>query len=109
MTPEGHVVKACLDYLRSQGVTAWRNNTGATRITDYRGRERFIRYGHVGSSDIIGYLPNGIALFVECKTATGKLSKEPRDFLCAARDAGCFAVMVRSVEDLKEAMDEFFA
>ena len=99
-TPEGAIVRACLDYLHAVGITAWRNNTGAVNVVDVRGRDRFIRYGHVGSSDIIGYLPGGRALFVECKTMRGKLSPKQAEFLKAAEAAGCCAIVARSVDDL---------
>jgi hypothetical protein len=54
-TPEGAVLAGCLRYLEIRGIYHWRNSTGAVRI----GPGRFMRFGKVGSSDILGVLPGG--------------------------------------------------
>lgn len=75
----------------------WNNDTGA--IKDSK-TGRYIRYGLcVGSSDCVGVCPDGIALFVEVKTPTGRASKEQRDFITACRRNGARAGIARSVED----------
>jgi len=58
-TPEGAVVKACLDYLKIRGVFAYRQNTGAAEYQDKAGKKRFVRYGKAGASDIVGIMPGG--------------------------------------------------
>lgn len=98
---EADVLKQCLDYLKIKGIYAWRNNTGA-----YKKGGFYIRYGKVGSSDILGIMNDGRFLAVECKREKGgKLSEEQIDFLNAIKSRGGVAVCVRSVEELKEALE----
>ena len=72
MTPESHVLTGCLKYLETRGIYHWRNSTGAVRIAP----GRFMRFGKVGSSDILGILPGGRLLCVECKAPDWRLSPE---------------------------------
>lgn len=104
MTPEGRVVSACLEYLKVRGVMAWRNNSGAVKYKNGAGRDRFLRFGYVGSADIIGCLPDGRFLAVECKTETGRVSEAQRFFLADIRKFGGVAVVARSVEDVAEVL-----
>lgn len=68
---ETALVKACLEYLPLEGVVAWRNNTGA--LIDRTGRP--VRFGlGVGSPDIVGCMPDGRYLAVECKIGKRKLT-----------------------------------
>ncbi len=64
------------------------------------GSERYVRFGKKGMSDIQGYLDDGRALYVECKSATGKLRPEQVAFLERAERCGCKVVLARSVDDL---------
>ncbi len=76
---ESDVVKSCLSILALKGIFAWRNNTGAV-ISMYKGKKRFIKYGCKGSPDIIGILPNGKFIGVECKKVGGKQSDDQVEF-----------------------------
>jgi hypothetical protein len=100
LTPESEVKRVCLEYLSLRGIYAWLNNTGALPVGD----KRFIRFGLKGSSDIIGILPGGRFLAVECKSETGRLSPAQRDFLEAVQAHGGLAVVARSHEDLANAL-----
>lgn len=71
MTVEGEVVKSLLEYLTAKGHTIWRNNSGAIRR-----RGRMVRFGKVGSPDLIGHTRNGNAVYVEAKRPGGKRSPE---------------------------------
>lgn len=111
---ETTLVKACLAYLALAKVPAWRNNSGATAYQNAAGRKRLVRFGHVGSSDILGVLPllrsdgnerRGVFLAVECKKPGGKLTPAQAQFLDAVRAAGGLALVVRSVDDLIAALD----
>ncbi len=65
---ENAVVRACMDTLTHLGVPHIRNNTGAQVIPATAvSRRRFIKYGTSGWPDIIGVLPDGRFLGVECK------------------------------------------
>lgn len=100
---ETALVKACLEFLHLKGVKAWRNNSGAVRAC-YNGKSRFIRYGAVGSPDILGCLPGGRLLAVECKTPTGRVRPEQAAFLSELRAAGALAVVVHNLDELNEAI-----
>ena len=74
----------------------WRANTGVARI----GR-RVVRFGVPGQADLTGILPDGRRLEVETKSATGKQSKDQRNFQRMIERFGGVYVLARSVEDVK--------
>lgn len=98
-TPEGAVLRGVLGVLRLHGVPAWRNNTGV--LPDRTGRP--VRFGKVGSSDVLGVLPpSGRLLAVECK-APGRergLTAAQRQFLRDVAGAGGVALVVSDAADL---------
>lgn len=100
-TPEGRVVKACLGYLELIRIHAWRNNSGCTSIEGANGRNRFVRYGLPGSADILGIMPDGRFLAVECKSDKGRLSELQQNFLDMIRGNGGVAFVARSVDDVE--------
>ena len=101
---ENVVLSQCLDYLQIRGIMAWRNNTGALKV----GR-RFVRFGFPGSSDILGILPNGQFLAVECKREKGgKLSDKQVEFLSRIKENGGVAVCVNSVNELEKIITSIF-
>jgi len=116
---EKDIQRAILQYLEIKHIFHWRNNTGAYKADDDKDgasapqvgkkKSRFIRFGKKGSSDIIGVLPGGRALFIEVKRPSGgSLSAAQKEFLGRARMAGALAFEARSVEEvdrqLREAM-----
>lgn len=91
-TPESIVLDGYLRYLEARQIYHWRNNTGAVQIAP----GRFMRFGKVGSSDILGILPGGRLLCVECKAPkSGRLSPEQKQFLADVRELGALALVVR--------------
>lgn len=83
--------------LSKEGCLIWNNDTGA--VKDAR-TGRYIKYGlAVGSADLVGVCPDGVALFCEVKTATGRASQEQRNFIAACRRNNARAGIARSVED----------
>lgn len=101
---ESVVLKQCLEFLQLRGIFAFRNNTGALK----EGR-RFIRFGYPGSSDILGILPNGQFLAVECKREKGGiLSDKQVEFLNRIKENGGVAVVVHSVQDLEKILNSYF-
>lgn len=64
---EDVVLHQCLEYLKMKGIYCWRQNSGAVRIG-----KRFVRFTSInGVSDIIGILPDGRFLAIECKREQG--------------------------------------
>lgn len=96
--PENVVLRDCLAYLQLNGIYCWRNNTGATKTA-----HGFVRYGKVGSSDILGILPDGRFLAVECKREKGGVvSEKQKEFLSMIEVNHGVALVVNSIEDLQE-------
>lgn len=61
-----------------------------------------MRFGLKGSSDILGILPNGQFLAVECKREKGgRLSEEQIEFINKINENGGFAICVNSLYDLE--------
>ena len=94
--PETSLVKSCLTYLHAKGVMAWRNNSGGIVK-----EKRFIRFGEVGSPDILGCLGyTGRLLAIECKVGRNKLSEAQESWLARAEQRGALVIVARSVDDL---------
>ncbi len=103
LAPSEHQIQsACLEYLAVCPAVAWaeRMNTGAVKIPVPGGKDRFIRYGFPGLSDIIGQLKDGRFLAVEVKRYDGRLSEAQEAFLRQVATHGGVAGVVRSVESL---------
>jgi hypothetical protein len=102
---ETQLVRACLDYLKLRGVCAWRSNSGAMTAGDGP-RKRFVRFsGARGCSDILGVAPGGRFLALEVKMPAGRLTADQEAFLAQIRAAGGVALVVRSVDELRQALD----
>ncbi len=102
---ETQLVKACLELLRIRRIFAWRNNTGGVTAS-YKGKSRFVRFGAVGSSDILGLIPpSGRLLAVEAKVKPNKPTETQDAFLEAVERAGGLAVVAYSVADLAAALE----
>ena len=65
---------------------------------------RFMRFGKKGSSDIIGVLPGGRFLAVECKSQYGRLSPEQEQFHADIEKLGGFAIVAHNWRELDEAL-----
>lgn len=108
---ERDIQAAVLKYLAVDRRVGWRHrfNTGAKRFkgTDARGRptQRFVRFAFVGCSDILGQLIDGRFLAVECKRKGEEPSSEQADFLARVERFGGVAIVARSVDDVKAALD----
>lgn len=77
----------------------WENQTGGVK-----GEDRFVHYGLVGSTDIIGHTGQGRAVYIEVKTKGGKLSKKKKGldqtkFRAMALKSNCVHIVAR--EDYK--------
>jgi hypothetical protein len=102
MTPEGRVKAACIRYLEKRGIMAWNNPSGTVRIAP----DRWLHFGKKGSSDILGILPRGRFLAVECKAEHGRLSPEQRQFLTDVKALGGLAIVAKSWRDIDQALRE---
>lgn len=98
---EAPVLHDCLRYLKKRGIFAWRNNSGTLWTNGQP-----VSFGYPGSPDIIGILPDGTFLGVECKSATGRQSEKQKKFQqrASVENQGVY-ILARSVEDLERGLE----
>ncbi|MET3710388.1 outer membrane protein assembly factor BamB [Sphingomonas trueperi] len=73
---------------------AWSNNTGALKVDG-----RMIRYGLVGSSDILlAVRPTGRLFCIEAKLGRDAWRKHQQAFALAAEAAGAVYILARSTD-----------
>ena len=58
-----------------------------------------------GVSDILGILPDGRFLAIECKSPSGKTTTEQDRFLASVNARGGLAFVARGLDDVKTHMD----
>ena len=103
LQPTEHQVQtAILRYLEVSPRVAWdrHNNTGAVKIPAPSGKDRFVRYGFPGCSDIIGQLTDGRFLAIEVKSKTGRATEAQSEFLAMVATNGGVSVLARSIDDV---------
>jgi hypothetical protein len=101
-TPENRIKAEVLKYLKLWQIKAWSNPSGAVRIRP----GKFMSFGLKGSSDILGVLPGGKILAIECKAKGGRMSPEQRQFLAEIRNLGGMAIVAKSWTDIDQALRE---
>lgn len=104
---EADVLRDCLTWLALHGVFAFRVNSGAFAGV-HKGKRRFVRFNsEPGLSDVLGILPDGRFLAVEVKRPGGPgPTPEQLSFLDRVRQLGGVGLVVRSVEDLVQALGQ---
>jgi hypothetical protein len=93
---EQELTRSIIEALTAVGICCWRNNVGTSRSGG-----RFIRFGKVGSGDIVCVLPGGIHAELEVKLPDGKWRVTPEQEahgVLINRMGGLWAC-VTSVED----------
>ena len=75
----------------------WANNTGIGRSLD---GSRIIKFGRVGSADILGIHPSGLFLAIEVKTGNAIQSKQQKLFQKMIQERGGIYILARSVGDV---------
>jgi hypothetical protein len=94
----------CLEYLKTRGVLAWRqNNVGVWDPV----KQVFRRRSAVkGVPDILGILPGGVFLACEVKVGKDRLSPEQQAFIDNANRQGGLALVARCLDDLIAAVEK---
>lgn len=96
---ESAVLSACIRWLYTMKVFAWRNNSGAYKTTS----GHYVRYGYKGSSDILAIQPNtGKIICIECKREGEKQTPEQKEFEQRVKDCGGVYIVARSLDDMEE-------
>jgi len=96
---EKAIQKSILDYLGYRQKCFWRNNSGAM-VSEYKGRQRFMRFGENGSPDIF-VVKNGNIYGLEVKNEKGKQSDSQKEWEDKFTKAGGIYKVVRSLEDVQ--------
>lgn len=99
---EAQLMRQCLAWLRHNKVFHVRQNAGGGRVP-WGGKMRPLQGNPEGTPDLF-VAGNGVALWVELKSATGKLRPAQRAWAEAAEAAGLCVVVVRSLDQLIEAL-----
>ena len=99
------LVNACLLWLKTRRIPAHKMNSGAFKAA----HGGFIRYGFPGCPDIVGILPGGKFLGVECKTGAGRLTEHQESFRVVVENSGGVFVLVRELEDLVREVGPFIS
>lgn len=101
---EADVVRGILAYLRLTGWHAWRNNSGGRVLPGHGGKGQFVRWGAVGSGDVLA-LKGGLFLSIEAKrVGGGAVTPEQKAWMDAVNAAGGLAFVARSVGDVQAAL-----
>ena len=109
LAPTEHQVQAAiLRYLEVSPRVAWaeRMNTGAIKIPAANGRDRFVRFGFPGCSDVIGMLKDGRLLAIEVKSKTGRVTDEQQKFLNLVAENKGVSLIARSVDDVMSVIEK---
>ncbi|HEB41813.1 MAG TPA: hypothetical protein ENI08_02210 [Candidatus Dependentiae bacterium] len=95
---EKQLVSACLDILSAYKILAWRNNSGAMQKT-YKGKTHFVRFGAVGSPDIIA-IHRGRFVGIECKVGYNKQSNDQLKFQKNVENASGVYLLIYTPDEL---------
>lgn len=107
-TIENKTQLSIIKYLKAQGIYCWRNNTMGTydrKLNLYRSNPYTLK----GVGDILGILPDGRFLSVECKSSTGKASADQLLFVKRCTALGGLCVVIHSLDELKPTIEPYIA
>ena len=96
---ESTISKEIQEYLKSEGLIFWRNQSGQLKV-----KGGYMRFGINGLSDITVMLP-GSHLYIEVKTLTGKQRDAQEAFETACCMNGHNYMIARSVSDVRAAIE----
>lgn len=99
---ENEVLKESLAVLKKHNIFCWRQNTGAFKTQN----GGFFRSSMAGVSDILGILPDGRFLAVECKREKGGvLSEKQKEFLENIDKNKGVAIVCSNAENLEKIIE----
>jgi hypothetical protein len=104
---EGEIQNQILDWLNLKQIFNWRQNTmGVYCGKDNQGNARFRKAPTTGVSDILGVLPNGRFLAIECKRPGGKATPEQMEFIDSVNSNGGLAFVADNLDVVMEMIDD---
>ena len=95
------LTKLVRELLEFHGHTVWRGNAGYVR--------KNVKLAPSGTPDLIGYGPHGRFVAFEIKVGKDAVRESQAEWMTAALEKGVFARVIRSLEDIEEAIKEFDA
>lgn len=104
-TNEDPLITHILDTLGNIRIKAWRNNT--TGIYDVK-KEKWRKFHNqlTGVSDILGILPDGKFLAIECKSENDRRSEDQENFIVDINRTGGVGLFAKSIDDVLEILKE---
>ena len=108
---ESDIQRAIMDYLGARRFRVFRRNVGS-RVDEYKGKRRFIRFSQPGASDLWGWSrDNGRHFEIEVKRPGARTDPvreaRQRAWLYNAKADGAVAFEADSVEDCERQLKEF--
>lgn len=98
MGEHSDLIKQIILFLNQSGHFVWKNQTGA-----YKRNGVWIKYGKLGSGDVIGMLKTGKFISVECKKGKDKHRRQQKNFeYLTKRMNGVYIICKTFKEFLKE-------
>jgi penicillin-binding protein-related factor A (putative recombinase) len=105
---EKQIENSILSYLKMRNLFFWKNESvGVYDVKKGIYRRKTSRHRKVGVADIIGVI-KGRAVFIEVKSAKGKLSPSQVQFLDEAKQNGAITIVARSIEDVEHVLGEIY-
>lgn len=103
---EADILKRVMIEASKLGMRVFRNHTGGVYAKD----GTFHRFGLcVGSSDLIGWTPDGRFAAIEVKSPTGKPSQAQLNFIEQVKKSGGFACIIDNEKNLKIMLENYMA
>lgn len=81
--------------LSRMGIMAWQHKTGVATI-----KGRIVKYGLIGSSDIVAIMRNGMFWGIEVKTGSAKQEPQQKLFEMAVKRRNAHYTVARSIDDV---------
>ena len=101
--PEKQIENEILNWLSSQGIFAWKNQSVGIYNPVRKAFMRRTSPHHIkGVSDILGILKDGRLLAIEVKAKYGKPSPEQTLFIEKIKKNGGIAFIARSIQEVSE-------
>jgi hypothetical protein len=93
------LTKLVRELLGYHAHTVWRGNAGYVKSN--------VKLAPKGTPDLIGYGPNGRFVGFEIKVGRDAVRESQAEWMRDASDKGVFCRVIRSLEDIEEALVEF--
>ena len=102
---ENNIVNAIIEYLHWRKIFCWRNNNMPVYDPKSGSYRRMPKYAICGVSDITGILPDGRALYIECKVKNKKPTPAQREFMGRVNNNNGLAFMATGIDDVAKELD----